>query len=409
MGLLGNGWDDPKSQGLLALASGMLQGNFGRGVEGMNAVMSSAQDREMRRQLMQSQIDENAAQVDVRKAAAAELLRKIAQEKQLQDLAARSNITPEMARARSMGPTMDGSSPPDVKPGFDFAGYAQGLAGAGQPEKAWEWQQKLKPEKPKFLTVAEGGRVFNESTGEEAFSNPKTDKPPSAIQEYQFAKTQGYKGTYEQWDRESKKAGAGTTTSITNVNAFEPFKNKVQGEMGTTLVKNFETLQNIPQSLQALSAAKANLAQAGNFVGSGADTKLAVAKFFNNNLGTSIDPNGVKNTEALQSALFYNVMDNLKKMDASPSQQQQKTMQDAFGRITTDPAALPMIIDFYKNQLVSKAREHNRRVKETTTGPSGMQFPYDISIPIPDERVNVPPPKATMRYNPTTKKLEAVR
>lgn len=191
---------------------------------------------------------------------------------------------------------------------------------------------------------------------------------------------------YQKFEISKHKAGAPSMTAINNVNAFEPFKNKVQGDMGVALVKNFETLQNIPQTLQALDAAKENLAKAGNFVGSGAETKLAVAKFFNNNLGTTIDPTGVKNTEALQSALFYNVMDNLKKMDASPSQQQQKVMQDAFGRITTDPAALPMIIDFYKNQVVSKANEHNRRVDETTAGPSGMQFPYDIHVKVPQQK-----------------------
>lgn len=187
------------------------------------------------------------------------------------------------------------------------------------------------------------------------------------------------------------RAGAPNMTAINNIKSFEPFQNKVQGNMGEVLVKNFETLQNIPQTLQALDSAKTNLSKAGNFVGSGAETKLAVAKFFNNNLGTNIDPTGVKNTEALQSALFYNVMDNLKKMDASPSQQQQKVMQDAFGRITTDPAALPMIIDFYKKQVVSKANEHNRRVDETMSGPSGMQFPYDIHVKVPAQENAKPP------------------
>lgn len=207
---------------------------------------------------------------------------------------------------------------------------------------------------------------------------------PDVLKEYAFSQSQGYKGTFTDWKNEMAKAGAPSMTAINNVQAFEPFNNKVQGNMGEALVKNFETLQNIPQTLQALDAAKVNLSKAGNFVGSGAETKLAVAKFFNNNLGTNIDPTGVKNTEALQSALFYNVMDNLKKMDASPSQQQQKVMQDAFGRITTDPAALPMIIDFYKNQVVSKANEHNRRVDETLAGPSGMKFPYDIRVRLPN-------------------------
>lgn len=184
------------------------------------------------------------------------------------------------------------------------------------------------------------------------------------------------------------KSGAPTTQAITNVNAYEPFKNKIQGEMGTALVKNYETLQNIPQTLQALDTAKSLAAKAGNFIGSGGEDKLAIAKFFNNNLGTNIDPNGVANAEALRSALFYNVMDNLKKMDASPSEKQQEVMQNAFGKIGTDPKALPMIIDFYRKQIISKAKEHNRRVDETTkprNGYPGLQFPYDIHIRVPQD------------------------
>ena len=212
---------------------------------------------------------------------------------------------------------------------------------------------------------------------------------------------------YQEYETNRARAGAPTTNQITNVNAFEPFKNKVQGEMGSGLVKSYETLQNIPQTLKALDAAKQYASKAGNFTGSGADTKLAVAKFFNNNLGTNIDPEGVKNVEALKSALFYNVMDNLKKMDASPSQQQQQIMQEAFGRINTDPNALPMIIDFYKGQLESKAAEHNRRVDQTMTGPAGMQFPYDIHVRVP-EAANPQKPAAPQAFSlpPNAKQFE---
>lgn len=186
-----------------------------------------------------------------------------------------------------------------------------------------------------------------------------------------------------------------TTAQEARDKASASFQDKIAQNQAETLVKNFDTLQNIPQTLQALESAKGYLAKSGPFVGSGAETKLALAKFFNNNLGTNIDPTGVKNAEALQSALFYNVMDNLKKMDASPSQQQQKYMQDAFGRLTTDPAALPLILDFYKQQVTSKAIEHNRRVQEAMDGPTGVQFPYDLRIKLPEAKSTVAPPAPT--------------
>lgn len=56
-GVLGDGWQDPQSQGMLALAGGLLQGNFGRGVENMGSVMANAQDVAMRRKMLQSDLE----------------------------------------------------------------------------------------------------------------------------------------------------------------------------------------------------------------------------------------------------------------------------------------------------------------------------------------------------------------
>ena len=47
----------------------------------------------------------------------------------------------------------------------------------------------------------------------------------------------------------------------------------------------------------------------------------------------------------------------------------------------TDPTALPKVVNIYKEILVDKAKEHNRRVGEVEKG--GMAFPYDIKINVP--------------------------
>ena len=69
MGLLGSGWDDPQSQGLLALASGMISGNFGKGVADMNSTLAGAQDVALKRKLMQAQIGNLDSEVLNRQAA----------------------------------------------------------------------------------------------------------------------------------------------------------------------------------------------------------------------------------------------------------------------------------------------------------------------------------------------------
>lgn len=178
-------------------------------------------------------------------------------------------------------------------------------------------------------------------------------------------------------------------TSITKIENFEPANTQLQKGSADALMKNFENLQNIPSTLGALRQAK-TLAQNNPFVGSMGDSKLEVAKFFNNNLGTSISPQQVANAETLKSALFVNVMDNLKKMDAQPSEMQQKMMMDSMGRLTTDPKALPQILDLWTNILESKAKEHNRRVSEAKK--NGATFLYDISVNTAPSEIKMPTP-----------------
>ncbi len=69
-GLLGNGWDDPQSQAIMALSSGLLSANgsqgLGAGLLGANNAVMAARQEAIKRQLMQAQIDETRAQAQER-------------------------------------------------------------------------------------------------------------------------------------------------------------------------------------------------------------------------------------------------------------------------------------------------------------------------------------------------------
>ena len=181
------------------------------------------------------------------------------------------------------------------------------------------------------------------------------------------------------------KSSAPNMTSINNVMAFEPFANKVQSKMGEGLVEQYSTLKNIPIEIANLNKA-ATLAPK-SFAGTFAQQKTDAAKFFNNNFGTKIAVDKINNTEELGSRLFQSTMENLKKMDASPSQYQQKVMQQAFGTITTDPSSLPKIIEIQKEALTSKAKQHNLQVQQSQQGPAQLQFPYSITIPLEESQI----------------------
>ena len=251
--------------------------------------------------------------------------------------------------------------------------------------------ERFKPKAP--ITVAQGAAVITQNpdgTFTKTFENPKALELSPAIKTA-LALNPNLPRNPDNWTKQDAllaeqtiknhiKAGAPNMTSINNVMAFEPFANKVQSKMGEGLVENYANLKNIPSQIKSLDRA-ATLAPK-SFAGSLAEQKLGIAKFFNNNLGTNISGEKVKNTEELRSALFTNVMENLKKLDASPSQQQQQILQQSMGSIGTDPNAIPLVVNTYKQILIDKAKQHNLQVKQAQEGPAKLVYPYDISIPL---------------------------
>jgi hypothetical protein len=181
------------------------------------------------------------------------------------------------------------------------------------------------------------------------------------------------------------KGNASANRQFTNIQNQLPFNEQIQQAMGQDLVKEFSLLKSIPSQIQNLDKVE-KLAVSPAYLGSGAEAKLAITKFFNNNLGTNINADKVANTEEMRSALFQSTMENLKKVDAQPSQMQQQIMQQAFGTIGTDPQAIPKIVTVYKDILISKANEHNARVKQSEEGPAKMKYAYDITIKVPEPK-----------------------
>ncbi len=123
------------------------------------------------------------------------------------------------------------------------------------------------------------------------------------------------------------------------------------------------------------------------------ESKLAITKFMRSNIPgmANLKTEGVTNAEELQSTLFNQVMDNLKKMDASPSQYQQQVMQEAFGTLRTDPQSVPKILDVFSDILRNRVSIHNETVGSAEG--RGTTFPYDVKVKLPSPRTAGPLPK----------------
>jgi hypothetical protein len=201
---------------------------------------------------------------------------------------------------------------------------------------------------------------------------------PSDQLGYELAKSQGFPGTFI--DYKIGLANAGAARTSLNVQNQLPFKEQIQKEAASGLMKNFETLQNVPSALANMDKMVA-LSKQPIYAGVGGETKLQIAKLFNNNFGTNIAPETVKNTEEFKSAAYMGIMDNLKKTDSNPTMAQQNALKEAIGSLGTDPAAIPRVVNVMRDVLVNKATQHNELVRQTMQ--RGVEYPYSIEVQLP--------------------------
>ena len=183
-----------------------------------------------------------------------------------------------------------------------------------------------------------------------------------------------------------QKSAAGAARSFTNVNAQLPASEEAQKEFMKEFRATYGALKQAPVVLENIEAAKKLIPQAKGFMGAGGEGMLQAASFLNNRLGTNIDTKGVTNAEELRSRLFMGVLDNLKKLDSQPSQQQQAALQKALGSIGTDPNALSNVLDVFGGAVRRKVELHNQEATDAEA--RGVKFPYNPKIALPGAPAN---------------------
>ena len=129
--------------------------------------------------------------------------------------------------------------------------------------------------------------------------NRLNPEKPSDQLGYELAQSQGFPGTFLDYKTGLANASAGRT--YTNIQNQLPFKEQIQKGAAEGLMKNFETLQNVPSALANMDK-MVTLSKQPIYAGVGGETKLQIAKLFNNNFGTNISPKTVENTEEFKAA-----------------------------------------------------------------------------------------------------------
>jgi hypothetical protein len=215
--------------------------------------------------------------------------------------------------------------------------------------------------------------------------NRLNPEKPSDQLGYELAQSQGFPGTFMDYKTGLANASAGRT--YTNIQNQLPFKEGILKGAADKLINKFDVLVDIPTTLENMDK-MVQLSKQPIFGGVGGETKLQIVKLLNNNLGTNISPEAVKNTEEFKSAAYMGIMDNLKKTDSNPTMAQQNALKEAIGSLGTDPAAIPRVVNVMRDVLVSKAKQHNKNVEQTIQ--NGVQYPYDIRVQLPQETPAAP-------------------
>ena len=103
-----------------------------------------------------------------------------------------------------------------TQPRFDAQGYGTALMGVA-PEKGAAWFQAMQTEDAP-INVAPGGTVFDRRTNQPIFTAPSAPKEPRApdskLEQFEYAKKLGYKGTFDQFIAITSNIMAGASAPL---------------------------------------------------------------------------------------------------------------------------------------------------------------------------------------------------
>ncbi len=204
-GLLGDSWDDPRTQATLQLAAGLLGGgNFGqalgRGLGGYQQAMGAAEEAKTRKEMM----DWKRQEMEAAKAQQAEAERvRMMQRDWLTRQNPQAQAT-QQALIGGGGPTQANASnmqPVDPTRQMMWDAANSGILSPG------DYLKQLTPKEEEAFTLGEG-QVRYKGNKMVAQGPDKAPDSPSAVREYEYAKSQGYQGNFIDFQLAQKRAGA---------------------------------------------------------------------------------------------------------------------------------------------------------------------------------------------------------
>jgi hypothetical protein len=372
-GILGSSIDDPRTAATLALAQGLLtspkamQGLSG-GLLGYQNAMAEAKKAKQMEEMRQMQVQQQQMAMEQARQAQAK-------QTAIEQAYRGALRTPDqMAMAKHGGPTVAAAGAAQgMAPGLDQNALIQGLIGADPMAAA----QMLQPKAAEYMTVGDVVLQKGPSGLKEAYRAPaKPEAAPSAVREYEYAKGQGYQGSFQQFQLEQRRAGATNVRVDSGPKAFDT-------ELGKLAVESFgkerEGASAAASTIQSVAAIR-QAAQGGAYQGAGADLKLGAAKALGA-IGMPYDARTVANSELFSAQANQFVLNSIKGLGANPSNADREFIEKTVPRLQTDPAALPQLLSFIENKARSQLTKYNEKARSVKAGASYLPFSLEVSEP----------------------------
>lgn len=254
--------------------------------------------------------------------------------------------------------------------------------------------KKMEGNQPKYENIAPGTvrvRQNPDGTVSEVYRAPAKDDKPSDVREYEYARGQGYAGTFENYQRDMKKAGA----SSVNVGGGS------DKQIFDTVEKSADAARSAATGLNAVREARAAV-KGGAFLGAGADTKLALQKI-GATLGVA-DPSKIVNTETFRSAIAPAVASLLKSTVGSANisnSDREFAEKAAGGSISLDEGTITRLLDIMERGNVTILEGHQKRMDAI--------YPDDVANKRERALFGVPMPAAPAAAKPTGQTKSGVK
>jgi hypothetical protein len=235
-----------------------------------------------------------------------------------------------------------------------------------------------------------------------------TPKLTDDMREYQAAKAQGYPGTFVEYQKEIKSAGA----QQTQINMGDTGLKRSLGEgLGKQIIEGRNAAQDAVSSLQSSVEARKLLdSKAGVITGFGADYKVGLGKVLQQ-AGINLADDAIANSEAFLASRAQEVGRIIKLFGSGTglsNADREYAEKAAAGQITLNEESIRKILDI--NERASRAiiERHNANVTKLPQG----TVDFDMRIEVPEfgapTTLGMQPAAGVKirRYNAATGKIE---